>query len=624
MCGIAGLVNIRGSLTNSQPTIALLGKALRHRGPDDYGEIVTESFAAAHCRLSVIDTSYAGHQPMVSSDSKSVLVFNGEIYNYRELSHKYLAKQKLISNSDSEVLLCLLDQMGEKVLPLLRGMFAFAFWQADNKELLLARDPFGKKPLYYTQAAGGMMFSSEVKSLLANPNVKRDLDEPAIAKYFLHEYVPAPATGYKHIQCVPMGSYLKLSSSGSVIKRWWQPTFKPKSQIPHQQALRQLDTLLAQAVSRRMIADVPVGVFLSGGLDSSTIAWYMQRESRKKVHSFSASFDNPSFNELPYATAAALHLGTTHKNIEFPLAKFLPTIQELTEQMDIPLADASLLPTYEVSKLAKKDVTVVLDGDGSDELFGGYGTFTAAQWAQRVSFIPKSVLAVADKVSRHLPVSHNYFSLDFKIKSFLRGLPYSSAIRNQVWLGSFDDEQLQLLLTPHWKQQIVHIFDDVKRMGPRLMGLDDFDFLSLLTLEHYLHNDILVKLDRATMAVALEARTPFLDIDLAEFIMKLPRQLKENKKLLKELMRGRLPDTIIDRPKQGFGIPLSAWLHGPLYKWAQAILNKDKVKQDGIFNHRYIEQLLAEHRLKKADHRKPLWTLLTFQLWYDRWIVGRT
>lgn len=624
MCGIAGIFNFGTREPVTETQLNAMSSTIAHRGPDDHGIYTDGLISLAHQRLAILDLSAAGHQPMSTPDGRYTITFNGEIYNYRELQQKYLADLSLLSHSDTEVLLHLLARRGEAILPELRGMFAYALWDKAAATLSLARDPFGKKPLYYVSDASSFVFASEPKALLALPSTRRDLNATDLPKYFLYEYVPAPDTIFTDVHTIPLGHSLQVSTQGLKQTIWWQPRFVPKyTNVSASSAAAQLDTLLAQATRRRLIADVPVGLFLSGGLDSTTIGWYLRQQKTDDIHSFSISFAEVSFNEGNFAALAADKLGTVHHDVRFDLPEFFEALQHVVPRLDCPLADASLLPTYTIARHARKFITVALDGDGSDELLGGYGTFAAAAAAQNLQWLPRPLITALQRLADVLPTNYQNFSWDFKIKQFLKGLPYALAARNQIWLGSFSDPELTALLTPAYQAAIFDVFNDLEVLQPKLNDLSTLDAVSLLTIHQYLHNDILVKLDLATMFVALETRTPFLDLDVAEYILRLPPALKEDKYLLKKLMRGRIPDAIIDRPKKGFGIPLGFWLRGPLYEWARAVLTPAKLTADGVLEPTEVDRLLYQHKAGQADHRKKLWTLLTWQLWYDHWIAKR-
>lgn len=600
-----------------------MAQNLQHRGPDDVGIWRSGPVGLAHRRLAILDLSAAGRQPMATPDGRWHIVFNGEIYNYRELARQYLPGYKFASTSDTEVLLHLLARYGDKSLAWLRGMFALALWDEVKKQLVLARDPFGKKPLYYWSSASGLWFTSEPKALSIGADGRVELNPAAVTQYFSYEYVPAPLTPWRGIEQVPMGT-IQLWSSPQRAERiiFWRPSFKPKAEAGEAVLVERLDELMRQSVERRLVSDVPVGLLLSGGLDSTTIGWYMKEASTALTHSFSVSFAERTFDESRWVRLAAHFLGTNHHEVKFTIDSFFECLGELVPIMDVPLGDASLVPTYAVSKLARQFVAVVLDGDGSDEIFAGYGTFWAAEAAarlQKVEFLIPALRWAAEQ----LPTRYHNFSLDFKLKSFVRGLGLPATEQNQVWLGSFTPNELGQLLQPGWFQPGA-VTESLAALRDGQEGLSVIDQVSRATICQYLHNDILVKLDRATMATSLEARTPFLDIEVADFGIRLPDQYKRNKYLLKQLMKGRLPDAIVRRKKKGFGIPLGFWLKGPLYAWGREVLREDKVREDGILQWPAIEKLWHEHRLGRADRRKKLWTLIAWQLWYDQWVAKRS
>lgn len=618
MCGIAGLLQLEGRNTATSNALQAVQAALVHRGPDDYGVYVDDHITLLHQRLSVIDVSHLGHQPYQSEDGRYVLVFNGEIYNFKELQEKYLSGITLRSHSDTEVLLHMLIEKGAQAISLLKGMFAFAFWDMTEKELLLARDPFGKKPLYFRERNGGLEFASELRSLLSMDQGSAELDQAALTQFLAYEYVPSPATGVKGVRQVPMGHWVKINPSGIEEEAWWTPQFTPKIKMTEKKALEHFDALLGQAVERRLIADVPIGLFLSGGLDSTTIGWYMRQCSHGEIHSCSIGFEDSSFDESKYIFMAAESLGTTHHHENFTLASCKQMWEEMGDKLDVLLADPSFIPTYQVSKLAARYMKVVLDGDGSDELLGGYGTFTAARVAQQLTWVPENIWRLLQAAAYVLPVSHRYFSWDFKVKSFLRGTGQPLDIRNQVWLGAFDASELVELLTPDYRQYIAGVYQNIEELRGTTDGLDVTDMISLLYVMQYMHNDILVKLDRATMYASLEARTPFLDVDLADFLMKLPADMKHDKVLLKRLMRGRIPDPIVNRTKKGFGIPIGRWLGGPLFLWMSTVLSDENIAAAGIVRPEKVKQLMEEHQTGRRDHRKKLWTLIVLHVWYEK------
>lgn len=591
--------------------------ALTYRGPDAAGEYFDNFVGLGHRRLSIIDLS-GGKQPFSTPDGRYTLVFNGEIYNYRELRQKLQNHYRFTTNSDTEVLLYHYLAHGPAGLGKLNGMFACAIWDRETRELFLARDRFGKKPLYYLVDDQRCIFASEPKSILLYLDKKPGLDRAALTQYFFYEYIPSPRTPWETIKKLEPGHWLIVTPTEIKTEQWW--TLYP---LPRDYAGQgSFDQLLDAAVQARLVADVPVGVFLSGGLDSSTITWYM-RQHTKDLHSFSVSFTERSFDESSYAQQAARALKTIHHDIVCTPDSVQPLLDTILPRLDEPLADASLLPTTLVSQLAKEHVTVVLDGDGADELLYGYDTFAAYQLARLADHVPTLIRDGLTNLVNALPTQYTYFSLDFKLKSLLRGLPFPGLMRNQVWLGSFSPPELTTLLTPPWQTSLAGVATPIQQLAQTVCGLSPLEQLSLVYLQQYLHNDILMKLDRASMYASVEARTPFLDPTLVSFILQLPRHEKyrwgNGKRILKATMRARLPASIINRPKQGFGIPLGAWLRGPLRELMEKTLNPPALGAAGVLAPAAVQQLMSEHVSGKADHRKKLWTLMIFQWWWQQW-----
>jgi asparagine synthase (glutamine-hydrolysing) len=611
MCGIVGAINWQGKRIDAAVMERMTG-VIDHRGPDDHRVWVAEGVGLGHQRLSIIDLTDSAAQPMVSDDGRYRIVFNGEIYNYQELKDKYCKGVNFRSTSDTEVLLYLLIKYKTEIFPALRGMFAFALWDGKRRELLLARDSFGKKPLYIWHDKREFVFASEIKALLKYPSVKPLINKRDVVSYLIYEYVPEPATGFVGIRQLPMGCYAEVSKGRMKINRWWKPQFQPKKQMSEKEAMEEFDGLMQQAVKRRLVADVPVGLLLSGGIDSTAVGWYMKQASQEELHSFSVGFRENTFNEDGYAQQAASVLGTNHHHCEFGIDEFKHYLSYAVK-MDIPFGDSSLLPTWAVSDLAHQHVKGVLDGDGSDELLGGYGIFAAVEWADKLSGVPVGWWRVLESISHFLPTGYEYFTWDFKLKSFLRGMGMERAQRQQAWLGSYSLRELQAWLTDEY---VLLAEGEWRQIGARMeeaAKLDSFDGMSAQIINDYLQNDILVKLDRASMTFGLEARTPFLDTDLAEFIMRLPAEYKQDKKLLRKVMRGRIPDSIIDRPKQGFALPLGHWLRNELYDWTEKVLESASV--DEIFKAGVVKRILHEHRSGRVDHRKKIWTMLALALW---------
>jgi asparagine synthase (glutamine-hydrolysing) len=628
MCGIYGYVSSRGGI---QPEILRrMGDTLRHRGPDDEGEWIRHSeelaVALGHKRLSIIDLTSAAKQPISDEDGKIWLTYNGEIYNFRELRSELAAKGHTFkSTSDGEIIVHLYEEMGAACLERLKGMFAFALWDETQQTLFLARDRIGKKPLHYAIYDGGIAFASEIKALLKHPKVVKEIDLSALNKYLTFEYVPAPATIFKSIKKLEPGHYLSYQNGKSEIKKYWDI---PLADYPigfktEDEYAEELRDILERAVRSRLVADVPVGVFLSGGIDSGVIA-ALAAKANRKIECFSIGFDEPSFDESSHAKSIAKALGLNHRLKIFNTREMLDNLDELPNFLDEPLADASILPSYLLSKVASERLKVALSGDGGDELFAGYPTYQAHRIITYYDLLPETLKNSVKALAAWLPVSHGNISTDFKIKQFLRGAGVSPEIRFFMWMGSFTESEKKGLLSSGVRAALAHenTYEDVFAYI-RESGLNkDLERILYLSMKLYLQDDILVKVDRAAMANGLEVRCPLLDQELVEFACRLPMQYKlhglKTKYLLKKAAAGILPDSIINRKKKGFGIPISKWLTGELKSYMLDYLGEERIKRQGYFNYPYIKGLIDDHLHKRKDHRKLLWTLLIFQIWHDR------
>lgn len=618
MCGIAGFQG-KGTRADAERMIA----CINYRGPDLQATSMLADTGLAHARLSIIDLSHGADQPMTDAEGRFTIIFNGEIYNYLELRDALARKGRVFRTaSDTEVLLHLYAVHGEDMLPMLNGMWAFAIHDAADNSLFLARDRMGKKPLHCAETQGSFVFGSELKAVLAHPLVNSRLHLHALNQYLTFEYVPTPHSIIQGIHKLRPGHCMRVRGGRVEWERaFWTPTFE-KAQLSAEEALARLDETLMNATSRRLMSDVPLGVFLSGGLDSSTVAYYAQRSSNQQIKTFAIGFRDKSYDESGHARLVADHLGTEHHLQVLTEQDSLGLIAPLYATLDEPFADASLIPTHLLSKFTRQQVTVALGGDGSDELLAGYPTFIADRYRHLLAALPNALIQLMQGAARLMPVSDKNISLDFKVKQFLRGFGHGSQHVHTLWLGSF---------TPGEKHHLLSR-EVLAELGPAT-GLEPIDALlggaapqtgrldtTILTyLRTYLLDDILFKVDRASMYSSLEVRAPFLDAEVVELLNSLPDGMKRpaagGKWLLKELMRGKLPDAIIDRPKKGFGIPLSEWLRGPLRPLCEELLATSVIKREGLFNHAYIDQLKAEHFSRKANHRKLLWTLMVFQMW---------
>ncbi|MBI4871421.1 MAG: asparagine synthase (glutamine-hydrolyzing) [Candidatus Riflebacteria bacterium] len=627
MCGICGIVTIDGQLTPDASTLGAMNAAITHRGPDDDGFYREPGVGLAMRRLQIIDLA-GGHQPICNEDGSVVVVFNGEIYDFQPLRERLQsAGHTLSTRSDTEVLVHLYEDLGDAMLAHVHGMFAFALWDARRRRLLLARDRMGKKPLHYWMDDERLVFGSELKSLLANPAVPRRLDPTSLARYLHFEYVPAPHTIYEGIRKLPPGHLAVYSHGRLEVRRYWDiPRPQADEACPDEdECARELERRLDRAVRRRLVSDVPLGVFLSGGIDSSSVTYFAARAS-PRVRTFSIRFEDASFDESAWARKVADHLGTEHLEDTLTPSALQELVPRVADLLDEPLGDASLLPTYLLSRFTRQHVTVALGGDGGDELFAGYPTYQAHRLAHLYRKLPRWLRqGVVERAVRALPVSLDNISFDFKARRFISGATASGPLRNTTWLGSFALDELSVL-SADMRHAVAHdqILEAAEAAWKAGEAPDELDRVLYLDMKTYLQDDILVKVDRATMACSLEARAPLLDTEVVEYVSRLPAKLKLKnlcpKYLLKKAMRGKLPDDVLDRPKKGFGIPVARWAKGELRPLFAEKLARERIVKDGIFNPVEVGRLMREHLEGKADHRKKLWTLLVFQLWHERWL----
>lgn len=618
MCGIAGFVG-RGDA----PILRAMESSLAHRGPDSSAIWLSPegTVGLMHRRLAIIDLSPDAAQPMHSHDGRFSITFNGEIYNFKALREE-LTAYPFSTESDTEVILAAYAAWGVESFKKLHGMFAFALYDSQTHELFLVRDRLGKKPLYWTHASDIFLFGSELKALRAHPSCPHEVDTRSMAEYLARDYVPTPHTIYKDIHKLLPGSFLRFSQNKVHTEPFWSPvTLAPA--MSEEDALEKFDALLTQAVEERLIADVPLGVFLSGGIDSSTVAYYASKIAPGKVKTFSIGFAEESFDESRHARTVAAHLGTEHHEKILSAQDALKLIREIPMVFDEPVADASVLPTLLLSQFTREHVTVALGGDGADELLLGYPTFKAEKAAAFFNLLPQAARSLLGKGVDFLPASQKYLGLDVKARKFTHDFDPNLFVRHLQWLGSFRENELLHLLTPAaaaTARGITHeLIAQWRSEAPSLSGLNA---LSHFYMRTYLMDEVLVKVDRASMHYGLEVRAPFLSHELVEFLLALPPQLKYQgggKYLLKKLMRGRLPDSILDRSKQGFAAPTAAWLRTDLRELLIQTLSKEKLTQNNLLQYTEVKKLIDEHLAGKRNHAKKLWTILVFQLWLDTW-----
>jgi len=563
---------------------------------------------------------------MSTADRRVWVVFNGEIYNFPELRRDLESRGVAFrTRSDTETILHTYDRWRDETPEHLDGMFAFALWDARDRRLLLARDRMGKKPLYYVHQPGKYFaFASELKALLRYPRLEPRLDLAALRRYLAFDYVPDPHSIYEGVRKLPPGHRLVLEEGEARVSRYWDLRF-PRGEPPDEEAAAQeLRERLREAVRRRLISDVPLGVFLSGGIDSSTVVALMaELVPPEQIRTFSVAFREKSFDESSHARAVATRFGTDHREELLEPEAMLEILPAVAAYLDEPFADASVIPTYLLSRFTRRHVTVALGGDGGDEIFLGYPTFVAHRLARRYAKLPRPVRRVVGGLVNRLPVSRENFSFDFKARRFVHGVEHEPALWHEVWLGSFDPPLQAEVLAPDVlaATENLDVYDGVRAIRTADGFRDDFDALCYEYAKLYLGAGVLTKVDRASMAVSLEARAPLLDREVVEYACALPTSYKlrgrTTKYLLKRAMRGRLPDEILDRPKKGFGIPLAHWIHGPLRGLFREVLAPEKIRVEGIFRPEAVTRLLDEHLAGKRDHRKLLWNLFMFEKWRE-------
>lgn len=607
--------------------------SLAPRGPDAEGLKVAAGVGFGHRRLKVIDLQGAA-QPMVDEQAEVWLVYNGEIYNYQELGHELQGLGFPVSlRSDTEVLLQGYLAWGADVVKRLNGMFAFGVWDGRTRSLLLARDRMGQKPLYLARIRNGLLFASELKAIIAHPEFESRVDPDSLRRYLVHEYVPDPHCILQGAQKLAPGHRVTVRAADLDVtpEPYWDLSFPPpgsteRTRMKLGDAVDELGSRLAAASRRRMISDVPLGVFLSGGIDSSLIVGLLSGGAPlgRELQSFAIGFHDPTFDESTHAQTIADLFGTRHRVKKFDLSEMMAVLPRVAGFVDEPFGDASVLPTHLLSAFAREHVTVTLAGDGGDELFAGYPTFQAERIGGPLTDrLGAGWHALLRRAAGLLPVSTQNISFDFKVKQLLRGVGFPEAARHQVWLGSFTPREVLGLLQPELAAQLgpVDPLDEVLRTVQKTPASDPWDRLLVFYCKYYLAGDILVKVDRASMAVGLEARAPFLDPDVVDFACRIPPSFRlrglETKALCRRLARRILPPSIARRPKKGFGIPVAQWLKGPLQALMRELLAPERLRREGFFRPEPVQELMQAHLAGRVDARKPLWTLMAFQLWLE-------
>lgn len=629
MCGITGKISF-SSKNISDQEIETMNDAIKHRGPDDGGSYISPDgkVGLGHRRLSIIDLSPLGHQPMRYMDRYEI-VFNGEIYNFQE---KRTALEKegytFTSHSDTEVILALYDKYGEKCLDHLRGMFAFAIYDEQENTLFAARDRVGKKPFKYYSDKNVFMFASELKAILTQPEYERKPDYTAIHHYLTLQYVPAPLTGFQGIAKLEPGHSLHIDLKTRKIekKQYWKLDYSKKLELSEEEWKKRIIEKLEESTKLRMISDVPLGAFLSGGVDSSAIVAMMARNSTQPIKTFSIGFKEEKFNELPYAKMIADRFQTDHTEfIVKPHA--IDLLPMLVRQYEEPFADSSALPTYYVSKLSRDHVTVALNGDGGDENFGGYSRYSAFQMSllfDRFGFLHRSIGTPLAKLVASM-IKNTFFD---RVYRFSRSLSEDYRKRYMDYTSYFTNPQKEGLYTDEFKQKVWqdNTYDLIAREFNRSGSNNRTEQAVYTDFATYLPDDLLVKVDIASMAVALEGRSPFLDHEFLELTAQIPFGLKikglDNKKyILKEALRGIIPDEVMFRPKMGFGIPIADWFRNELKDYTREKLLNGRLIKDNLFRKEYIEHILDRHCNTGINFSPHIWALLTLELWFEEYFA---
>ncbi len=625
MCGIVGIVRSDGQDVD-RDLLVRMADSIRHRGPDDDGFYLNGSVGLGMRRLAIIDLA-SGAQPIHNQDRSAWIVFNGEIYNYRQLREQ-LEKlgHTFYTNSDTEAIVHAYDQYGADCPKHLRGMFAFAIWDERTQDLFLARDRVGKKPILYAQVNGQLVFGSEFSALLQHPDISKDIDFEALNHYLSFMCVPAPLTAYRAIRKLEPGHSLRYKNGEIKIDRYWQPDFSKKVDISEQDAGEQAIKMLRDAVKVRLMSEVPLGAFLSGGIDSSAVVALMSQESSAPVKTFSIGFEEQDFSELHHARRVAEHVGADHHEfIVRPDA--LEVLPILVEHYGEPYADSSAVPTYYVARETRKHVTVALNGDGGDESFAGYERYAAMRLAEKYHRIPAVLReTVVRQAIELMPSSETKRSRLRDVKRFVEAASLPKVERYLRWISVFDSEAKQDLYTENFRRE-THPDSASGIIGPwfaRANGSGIVDAALLADIMTYLPNDLLVKVDIANMANSLEARSPFLDHHVIEFAASLPEKFKlrglTTKYLLKQVLKQLLPAENLDRRKMGFGVPIGHWFRGKLQPFLRETILSESALKRGLFRPEAVRRLVELHTRSERDYSHQLWTLLMLELWYQRFI----
>jgi asparagine synthase (glutamine-hydrolysing) len=598
-------------------------ESLRHRGPDQQGHHWSPCAALGAVRLQVIDLD-GGEQPFQTEDGQTTIVYNGEIYNFGQLRADLEALgHRFRSRCDTEVALRAFVQWDIRCFERFRGMFAMAIWSERSKRLVLARDRMGIKPLYLRRIGRDIVFGSELKALFAHPRVTRNLDVDALQDFLSLNYVPGPRTLVEGIEKLPPGQYLEWRNGTATVTPYWTLRFAPDAGLDEESAAGELDRLLRDSVRDHLVSDVPLGVWASGGLDSSTLLHYASELSARPVKTFSIAFESRSCDEREYFREVSQIYGTEHHEMELrPGPNIISAIEEFAYYSDEPGADAGALPVWFLSKMSRQHVTVALSGEGGDELFGGYLTYRADQLARPLRSLPRLLRKTALQAARSLlPISDAKIGFEYKLKRWLEGSLLEPDEAHLFWNGSFSADQKRALLSNRNGHHLRNLYESL----PTARETGFLNRYLMLDQQYYLPDNLLYKVDRMSMAHSLEVRPPLLDHRIVEFAGRLPERLKirgsNQKAILKQVMKGKLPDSILNRKKSGLDIPAHEWFRGPLLPLLEETLRPDVVRSTSLFNSDVTERLIVDHKEKRINAGYQLWGLMTLFLWLKRWDI---
>lgn len=627
MCGICGVVCFQSDAPVDRAILLQMNAALRHRGPDDEGYYEGSQASFAMRRLSIIDLQ-TGQQPISNETGEVWAVFNGEIYNFRDVRMALEKRGHIFkTQSDTEVIVHAYEEYGDDCVKHLNGMFAIALWDTRRRRLLLARDRIGIKPLYYWVGLDKLVFGSELKALLFHPDIPREVDHAAIDLFLSLEYIPAPRTIYRDVHKLLPGYVLVVENGQVKIAQYWEVPYEPVHRNEAECA-EILSSLIAESVRLRLMSDVPLGAFLSGGIDSSSVVGYMSQAMPDPVQTFSIGFEDETYNELPDAQAVAAHFRTSH-HVEILKPDFVHLTEKLVTHFDEPFADTSIFSTFLVSKVASEKVKVVLSGDGGDELFAGYDTYRAEKLSQYYGRLPGTLRqSVLPKLAEWMPPQPAKKGLINQVKRMVAGGALDPSLQHTRWMIFLGLADKQLLyksdLRATLNTNLVAAF-----FGGYFDQASQFDRLAqqqYVDVKSYLADDILTKVDRMSMAVSIEARVPLLDYHIVEFAMNLPAHMKLNgmrtKSILRRAVKHLVPHSVLEKPKQGFSIPMKHWLCTSLKPIMLDLLSKDSLQKHGYFDDQVVARWIREHLEGRANHSHRLWPLMVFEIWHQNQLVS--